>query len=552
MNAQYDALRRKIVLIMAAAALIPLLILAALNYAEFQAAFTREAQTPFRSMVGKGKNSFEMFLAERSSTVSFIASVYSYAELADADTMKRIFAVMQKEFSGFVDLGLINDSGLLVNYVGPHKELQGVDYSGQDWFHKVKSRNLFISEVFEGFRRSPHMVVAVRHSSENGQAWIVRATIDTVSFNRMIAAMNLEPGSDAFLVNRQGILQSDSMYYGKALDKISLPMPAPSYESNVLKTGDSAGNSILLAYSYFSDANFVLMAVKPLPGILHSWFMLRTDLLIIFCAGALGIYFAAARGVGQLIARLRESDEKREQAILQMEHSQKLSSIGRLAAGVAHEINNPLAIINEKSGLLSDYLEMEPDFPRRESFSTQISAISAAVARCRDITQRMLGFARRMDVKIEALDINAMLKETLLFLEKEASYRKVSIVQELDPNLPKPSGDRGQMQQVFLNVLSNALAAVDEGGQTIIRTYAKDEKHIAVEFADNGCGMDEATMKHIFEPFYTTKKEGGTGLGMFITYGIVKRCGGEIEVDSEVGRGTVMTVILPLRQNGEC
>ena len=170
--------------------------------------------------------------------------------------------------------------------------------------------------------------------------------------------------------------------------------------------------------------------------------------------------------------------------------------------------------------------------------------------RCKDITYRMLGFARRMDVKIETLNVNDMVRETLLFLEKEALHRQVCIEQELDDSLPGLSCDRGQLQQVFLNVLTNALAAVSEGGRIVIRSFMRDEDFIAVSFEDNGIGMDEETRKHIFEPFFTTKGEEGTGLGMSIIYGIVKRHGGDIEVASEPGRGTVVTIILPLRQPG--
>lgn len=548
MNGQYDALRHKIVLIMAAAAIIPLLILAAINYMEFQETFTREAQNPFRSMISKTKNSLELFLAERSSTVSLIASAYSYSDLADPKTLQRIFLVMQKEFAGFVDLGLINEEGRLVNYAGPHKELLGMDYSQQEWFHKARSQNRFVSEVFQGFRHSPHVVIAVRHTLEDGRSWIVRATIDTNQFSKLLAAMNLDPESDVFLLNRQGILQTDSTYHGKTLEPFPMPMPTPSYSANVVRSYDNNGRPILMAYSYFADSDFVIMGIRPADGVFRSWFMLRTDLLLIFCFSALGIYVVAARSVGQVITRLRESDEKREQAFLQMEHNQKLSSIGRLAAGVAHEINNPLAIINEKAGLLKDLLQLEKDFPRSAQFEQQLSAISAAVARCRDITHRMLGFARRMEVKIEELDVNAMIRETLLFLGKEAQHRKVRITRELADNLPKIASDRGQLQQVFLNVLNNALAAVPEGGETVIKSYVRDADSIAVSFTDNGCGMSEETKKHIFEPFFTTKKEEGTGLGMSIIYGIVKRHGGDIEVESELDKGTTVTIILPVRQ----
>ncbi|MDL2316622.1 two-component sensor histidine kinase [Desulfovibrio sp. OttesenSCG-928-A18] len=551
MREHYKALQRKIVLIMVAAAIVPLIILAAINYFEFQATFLREAQTPFRSIVAKTKNSFELFLAERSSTVSLIASIYGYDDLADKGTLRRIFLAMQREFAGFADLALIDEDGRIVNYVGPYyKELEGVDYSSQEWFHRVRSQNRYTSEVFSGFRHFPHVVIAVRHTTPDGQSWIVRATLDTTQFKKILAAMNLEPGSDAFLISRQGILQTDSAYYGKALEPVPLDLPAAGQEATVAESVDSRGRKILVSVAGIADTDFVLMAVKSTDAFLLNWLIVRLDLLLVFLFSCLCIYFVAARTVGRLIDRLHQSDQERERAMLQMEHSQKLSSIGRLAAGIAHEVNNPLAIINEKAGLLQDIVALEKEFPKRDMFEAQLASITAAVQRCKDITHRMLGFARRMDVKIEQLNVNDMVRETLTFLEKEALHRQVRIVLELDDSLPAVSCDRGQLQQVFLNVLTNALAAVPEGGRTTIRSFARGASFIAVSFEDNGVGMDEETRAHIFEPFFTTKGEEGTGLGMSIIYGIVKRHGGDIEVQSELGSGSTVTVILPIRQPG--
>ena len=546
---RYTALRRRIVLIMAAAATIPLIILASINYFEFRNAFTRETEAPFRSVVAKTKNSFELFLTERSSTVSLVASLYSYEELADREQMQKIFSAMQKEFSGFVDIALISLEGRLINYVGPlSKELEGADYSGQEWFQQMRAGENFVSEVFEGLRHAPHMIIAVRHGSPDGRSWIVRATLDTSQFIKIISVMNFESSNDAFLVNRQGVLQTDSLYFGNALSSLPFAMPLPQFDGSVMEIEDKQGGRLLLSYSHIAGSSFVLMAVKPAYSFLQAWLLVRTDLLLIFLFSVLCIYFVAARSVEQLIERLRKSDREREEALLQMEHSHKLSSIGRLAAGVAHEINNPLAVINEKAGLLNDILELEEDFPQRGQFETQLNAISAAVTRCRDITHRMLGFARRMDIRIEQLNINEMIRETLTFLETEAQLRHVDVMLELDDNLPGIMCDRGQVQQVFLNVLNNALDAVPEGGWVKIHSALRDPGTMAVSFTDNGCGMSEETRKHIFEPFFTTKSEHGTGLGLSIIYGIIKRHNGNIEVESQLGKGSTVTIVLPVRQ----
>jgi two-component system NtrC family sensor kinase len=150
-----------------------------------------------------------------------------------------------------------------------------------------------------------------------------------------------------------------------------------------------------------------------------------------------------------------------------------------------------------------------------------------------------------MDVEIEILDVNELVKEVLGFLEKEALYRNIKIGLHLAHDLPRLASDRGQLQQVFLNILNNAFAAVQDGGTVSVATWEKDIDTVGITFQDTGQGMSEETLKHIFEPFFTTKQGYGTGLGLSITYGIVKRLGGDIEVQSRPEKGTRFTVFLP-------
>ncbi|KUG28929.1 two-component sensor pilS [hydrocarbon metagenome] len=541
---RYMSLRRKIVVLMAVVAVVPLLLMAAINYYEYRAALGREIQNPLRILLSKTKNSFELFLAERTSTVSFIASAYPFEELAQEKNLKRIFKVMAQVFDGFVDLGLIDENGVQVSYAGPYS-LAGKNYAEQSWFSQVMIRGTYISDVFMGYRHFPHMVIAVRHMDESGKNWVVRATIDTTRFDRLIAAMSLEPDSDAFLLNKEGILQTNSNYYGKVLERLPMPMPPQAYEARLVETQDQSGEDIYLAYSYFPETDFVLMAVKPRGSALKTWYMVKGDLLFIFVLGVMAIFLVVYKMTDLLIQRMRESEERRELAFRQVEHAQKLSSIGRLAAGVAHEINNPLAAINEKAGLMKDLLGLRPDFPDRERFITLADAILKSIRRCRDITHRMLGFARRMDVSYEELDINEVLADTLSFLDQEAKHRGVTIARELDETLPRIKSDRGQLQQVFLNILNNALAAVPDDGKIEVKTGEVNPDSLAISFQDNGCGMSQDTLEHVFEPFFTTKKGTGTGLGLSITYGIIKKLGGDIAVTSKQGEGTLFTVYLP-------
>ncbi len=543
--ARYRVLRRKIVALMVMVSVIPLLAMAVINLQQYHATLDREVQAPLRALLSKTRNSFELLLAERTSTVSFIASAYSFRDLADDKALNRIFQVMKQKFTGFVDLGLIDTSGVQVTYAGPYS-LKGRDYTEQPWFNEVLFKGRYISDIFLGFRKMPHFVIAVQHLTDDGSSWVLRATIDTGQFDRLIASMGLDPESDAFLVNRKGVLQTSTKYYGNVLDQLPFEMPPMSFETTVRTLKDHMGREIYLAYAYFPDTDYVLMAVKPRSVIMRTWNSLRTDMVAVFLAGVFLIMAVAYRITAALVDRLRESDERRELAFRQVEHSQKLSSIGRLAAGVAHEVNNPLAIINEKAGLMKDVLGMGADFPEKSRFEGLIEAILRSVDRCRTITHRMLGFARQMDVKIEDLDVNEIIRETTGFLEREAAYRNIGLHLHLGEEMARIASDRGQLQQVFLNIMNNAFAAVNDGGTISVTTWQKDDATVGITIQDDGCGMSDETQKHIFEPFFTTKKGTGTGLGLSITYGIVKRLGGEIAMQSKVGQGTTFSIFLPV------
>ena len=541
---RYKLLRRNMIIVIVVVTILPLFMMALINHYEYQKVLRREIIQPLGTLVSKTKHSFELFITERLSAVSFIASAYSFEELGDQKTLNRIFQVMKQEFGGFVDLGLIDSSGLQLSYVGPYN-LKGKIYKDHDWFQEAAVRGEHISDVFMGYRKFPHLVIAVQKENAAGVSWILRATIETDRFNSLIGSMGLDPASDAFLVNRSGVLQTSSRFYGKALENFPMPMPPLSYESNVMETKDQNGKEILMAYTYFTSPAFALILVKPRSEVLKSWYTLKSEILFIFVASVIAILLVVFKITDRLVKQIEESDRKRLITYHEIEHTNKLASIGRLAAGVAHEINNPMAIINEKAGLMKDLIESMPQFEQKPKFVQLTQSILASVDRCSTITHRLLGFARRMDIEIESLNLNEVLMEVYGFLEKEAFHRNIDLELKLDENLPEILSDHGQLQQVFLNILNNAFSAVEDGGKIVITSWEQDQRLLGVSIRDNGVGMSEETRKRIFEPFFSTRKGYGTGLGLSITYGIIKKLGGRIEVQSREGEGTTFTVLLP-------
>ena len=224
----------------------------------------------------------------------------------------------------------------------------------------------------------------------------------------------------------------------------------------------------------------------------------------------------------------------------QISQSAKLASIGRLAAGIAHEINNPL------TGVLTfAHLLHQKDTVDEES-KQDIGVIIRETTRVREIVQGLLNFARESPPQKQLLDINEALSQTMTLVRSQKEFNKVTVVENLAPDLPLISGDKNQLQQVFLNLSLNAVEAMEDGGTLRIATSVTDG-NLIITFEDTGCGIKEEHLDDIFEPFFTTKPTAkGTGLGLSVSYGIVRQHGGSISVESKVGEGSIFTVTLPI------
>lgn len=546
---RYLKLRRNMIIIMILVTIIPLTLMVVANSIQYQSNLTTERINPLRTIVGKATHSFELFLEERLSALHFIASAYSFKELSDQSDLNRIYRILREKYGGYVDLGLINSDGIQVSYAGPY-DLANLDYSKQQWFREVRVRGIYISDVFMGYREIPHIALAVEHLEPDGSFWVLRATMDTKKFDSLISALGMEPFSDAFVINKDGILQTKSKYYGHVLEKCTLDIQRGGTGTHDSELTDPLGRKIFIIFSNFIKYDFMLVMAVPRSTFLKSWYSLNKELFSFYLASVIAILLVIFGVTNRLVKQIKEADERRETAFRDLEYTQKLSSIGRLAAGVAHEINNPLAIINEKAGLIQDLIEHDQHH-NPDKLLKQTASILQSVNRCKSITHRLLGFARRIGVQYEMLDINEVLRETVGFLEKEALYRNIELRYQLAENLPKISSDRGQLQQVFLNILTNAFAAMDKDGLVVLTSWEENTDNLAISIRDNGQGMSKETLGHLFEPFFTTKKEYGTGLGLSITYGIVKKIGGDIKVRSVPGEGSVFTIYLPKRQDGK-
>jgi two-component system NtrC family sensor kinase len=235
-----------------------------------------------------------------------------------------------------------------------------------------------------------------------------------------------------------------------------------------------------------------------------------------------------------------------------VEQNCQLAAVGQLAAGVAHEINNPLALINETAGYVKDLFTITETYRQDDELIENIDSILEAVERCGRITRQLLGFARKFDIQAQKIKLKEVISDVLNFHNKEAEYRNIKVnVDMSDENLVIES-DRGKLQQIMLNLVNNAFQALAEGCRLDISATQKGLDKVVISISDNGCGMPEENVPKIFEPFFTTKELGkGTGLGLTITYGLVRKLHGDISVKSKVNEGTTFTITLPIRLQEE-
>ena len=527
-------------------ALVPLFTLGATIYYQFRVSYTAKIMESLETLAENRRNAIDLFFDERVSQLYTLAYTHSSNQLKDEKYLDQVFTLMQSRSKSFVDVGIIDHDGNHIAYVGPY-QLKGVNYKNEEWFHEVMLRGVYISDVFMGFRKYPHFIIAVMRR-EGDRAWILRATIDTKIFDAMVKAAQVGKHGDAYVVNASGVLQTVPRFGGQLLRAIEMPNVAEFsgiHVEEVRMNGDNA----LFATTWLKNKGWLLVIKEDPRQELSPLFEARYTMIGIVALGVLvivlGTVFVTRITIGQLV----QSDREKAMLDASLVQSGKMAALGKLAAGIAHEVNNPLAVIKEKVGWIMDLLT-EEDISKSENFKEfedAVHKIDYHVDRAKKVTHRFLGFARRMEPIKESVDINKLLDETIDFLDNEAHFRNIVIQSDYSPDLPMTVSDSSQLQQVFLNTLNNALDAIGKDGEIQVQTkHNSKDGQIVITISDDGPGIPNDQLDRVFDPFFTTKGVGmGTGLGLSISYTIVENLGGRIMVASEVGKGTAFSIYLP-------
>ena len=531
----------------ASVAVIPVIILAAVDYHVVRRSI--EAENLFRTarLVSHTRQTIFSHFAERRSILEFIVKENTFESLNKPGALAQTLRNVRNSLGYFTDLGLIGPLGRQRQYVGPYT-LAGKDYSDQEWYKKVLENSVYISDVFVGFRHVPHIVIAVKGSDPNGLNYVLRATLNIRKLDDMLSNIELAGRGDIFMINHQGTLQGPSRYHGKVFEKITLPVPKYAPQTEVFEGNDKNGVQVITGYGYITDTPFILMVVKHKEELMKSWYKTRMQLTVFLGISITIILFVVVGMTTYLVNKSYTADQKRIMTLHHVEYTNKMASIGRLAAGVAHEVNNPLAIINAKAGLIQDLMTYKKEYGEDPKLLGLVDSILSSVKRAGTITKRLLSFSQNMEVSIEPVNLKVLIEEALSFLVKEAEYRGIGVSLNVSGDVPQIDSDRGKLQEIFLNLINNAFAAMNDGGNLDIRIRKEDIDKVQITVADTGCGISKADMDRIFEPFFSTRtKKDGTGLGLSLTYNFVREMGGALNVESEVGKGTTFMITLPLK-----
>lgn len=527
--------------------LLPLVVLTVYFAFQYRRLIIEIGKTHLKTIAANQADTLDLFLRERITNLSNLIDNPKLQLPSTSAAAHAVLNTLRNNSEVFVDVGFHESNGVQVAYAGPYPQLEKRDYSREPWWVALKDKkdSFVITDSYLGFRQKPHFTIAVSRTINNSYV-VLRTALDTDGIFRHLAELESPGEVYTYVVNRAGYYQIVASPMGSPL-ALSAIVPPRTPKLGAEET-EVEGNKVYYGYSWLRLCDWALVVCSATDlGAFHAGgpfvnlFAFATIIILLIFS----IIIIRAR---RIVQQMRQNDEAHAELSDTLLQASKLAAVGELASGIAHEINNPLAIINEEVGLIKDM--MNPEFKMAQSFEDirpGVDNIQDAVSRCREITKRLLAFVRRTEMNLQPYDIHEVFDDVLKgFYAHELAVSNIEIIRNYHNRPLRISADKVQLQQVFLNLITNAADAIRDRGRITISTWPKDGRVYAA-VADTGIGMTQEHLDKIFQPFFTTKAAGkGTGLGLSISYRIVKSLGGSISVVSTPGKGSTFTIDLPL------
>lgn len=499
----------------------------------------------------------DTFLNERKNDLKSVISTYGFEDLQKPGALKQVFATLRIQADAFVDIGVFDEKGIHVAYHGPY-HLSGMKYGDAEWFVSVMEKGEYISDVFLGYRQSPHFVIALL-KIEGTKQWVIRATVDTYRFSNLVRGVQISNTGEAYILNCKGIFQTERRSGGNLMEKDpdfgKYAVPVETAVNTFVET-DFSGRAFLYAITKLNRKNWILVARQEKKEAFQEMFKIYFLISLVIVIGGVIIVLMALLLTSWIVYRIRESDEEKDRLEEQLIRAGRLAELGEMAAGFAHEINNPLQIMKSEHALMEmNFSEMQAkgdirNSPEFEEILDSLAQVKQQIGRCADITQSILKFGRKTGDTSQVIDLQTFLPEAVHMIENRAAVSGIQISLDIDPSTPGLMLDAAKLQQALLNLFNNAMDAIIEkhgiqGGELTLTAKPAPEDMVEIRVMDNGCGISEENQEKIFSPFYTTKPVGkGTGLGLSVCFGIIRHMHGKISVESRVGEGTTFILLL--------
>lgn len=541
----YRDLRKKHILRLSITYLAPfLLLLIFLNY-EYIELIDESENRHILSVAESQSRILDIYLQERLVNLMNIIDGPYITDQPDNEELDFFLKQLKKDSDSFIDLGFFDSTGIQISYAGPLKFLEKKDYSKEKWFiNLLKSHNRYvITDIYLGLRKAPHFTIAVKREI-NGNFWIFKSSLDPAIIYRSITSFEKSQDVNISIINAYGEYQLVREDIGNLLE-IS-PFAPPFTNSDGIETAKYNNHNVKYAYSWLTNVNWAVIVFPKNYGI--GWFQNNkiTNLIIasvlVIILLILIIIFRSKKVV--------EIEYENDIVKVQLEQASKLVTIGELAAGIAHEIGNPLNIIANEVGIMQDYANPRFNVDKKISdLNVHFDKIMKAVFRCKEINKKLLTFVRKHDFEIKLHNVNEIIEDFISgFFEHEMLLKNIKIIKDYATDIPEVMIDHNQFRQVIVNLLNNAADAITPPGTITVKT-SYDDKNVYISVVDTGSGISKEHIDKIFLPFFTTKPVGkGTGLGLSVSYSIIKNFGGTINVESILGKGTNFTIVLPRAQ----
>ena len=563
---KYEVLRRNFIIFFLVLSLIPLFSVSLISYFSFKNSLHNTISTHLFEIAKNKATALQKWLFERHTDAEVFAQSPTVVESAVAAvntkndliagkkyglTAERYLQLVMDKYASYEEIFILDKSGQMLITTG---KMENIGVNG-DYFQEAINGRAFNTNIFlSPLTHQPTMVIAA--PIQNSKKEIIGILVERIKLdviNKLMRDIEIGKTGESYLVNKEGYFLTESKFEpGYTLKKKISTLGTEECikgKSGVGEYTDYRNKKVLGAYFWIPEMEWSLMVEQDSSEAFQEIRHLKNIILTISLITILIIISFARFASGKIVKILERYDQEFKKQQKQIMRAERLAAMGQLAAGVAHEINNPLGGISNCLKLISTKIN-KPN-PEPKDFQDSIKYLQTSeqeLNRCIWIVRNFLSFSKRPNLKPVAANINSVIQELIALIEPQAKVQNILITKKLSLDLPQIKVDAQQLHQALMNVILNSLEAMTHGGELKICTeYDRRDKMIKIDIVDTGVGIPEENLPRLFEPFFSTKPEGkGTGLGLPIVYEIIDEHNGSIEVESSLGKGTIFTIKLPI------